>query len=148
MTLINISKLAEKLGINPDSTIEQVSSFIDKLLSENNNLKSERIHLSEQIYLFHKREINGLLDACITSGKIAVIIRSNYESLFKKDFNTTKAIINAILPYIYVVSRERKDWTLRDWQVQDGKGLQDLKDNYSGAYKELYFKTIGKEPKY
>jgi hypothetical protein len=155
MILIDISKITEKLGMSPDSTIEQVCSFIENLLTENNTLqckvdsiKSEKAYLSKQAQHSRKHEINRLLDACVISGKISVYTRSIYQNLAEKDFDTTKAILNGMLPYDHVVNQERKDWTLTDWQVKDGEGLQNLKDNYSNAYRELYFKTIGKEPKY
>jgi len=164
-TEMDFTKIIALLGLAATSTEQQVMDFVGNLVAENTTLQTQLTGLQTevdglkaQVTATRKAEITGMISAAITAKKITEAQRPMYESLAGKDFDNTKAILDAAQPYqpltkvpgqqddSPVIPVDRAGWTFTDWQAKDGKGLQDLKDNHKEEYKALYTKSFGKEP--
>lgn len=162
---MDFTKLLAKLGLAANTTEDQAMDFAVNVVAENQTLKTkvtgleaELLTLRNQAAEARRAEIKNLIDAAVAAKKITEDQRAVYQSLFDKDFDNAKAVLDSIKPYMPLTSvpgamegivgipEDRKSWTFTDWQKQDGKGLADLKASNKEAYTALYKKSFGKEP--
>lgn len=173
MEFKNKAEFCASLGIDPKSTDEAVLAAALKAVGEKATLATKVTTLTNQVGTLttdkaalqakvdtfeqgekdaQEKEKKKILDNAVSSKKMTAEMRTHYEALFEKDFGTTKAIVES-LPSIQTLGKltnqdlpeDRKDWTFKDWQKKDSKGLGEMKKNNIENFKALYKAEFSKD---
>lgn len=125
------------LGLQENSSEEQLNKAISDKLSELTTLKQEQENL-------HNQQAEALINSAISKGKLTADQKDSFLKLAKADLeNTQKVLSNMPVPKKPgdMINREntenREGWSLSDWRKKDPKGLLALKQEKPEEYKTL-----------
>lgn len=135
------SENLKALGLQENSSEEQLNKAISGKLSELNTLKQEQENL-------HNQQAEELVNSAITAGKLSAGQKDSFLKLAKADLENTRQVLsNMSAPkkpgdMINPETTEgREDWTLSDWRKKDPKGLLKLKHENPSEYKAMLGKS-------
>lgn len=125
----NRNQILALLKLPADATDEQIEASVKTVTEKAAQVDALQAKANQQ----NKDEINALVDKAIEEKKITADMKEKYTSLAEKDFEGTKAIINALQvvekPTIdagAVGATGREKWTMEDWQEKDPNGLTEM----------------------
>jgi hypothetical protein len=157
INLLNLSPEAEEDAIY--NAAKQAVEAKNKLEKDNADLKAEKDKLQKQVDEAEKAKVKNLIDNAISEKKITEEERKHYEELANTNFELAKNHLDKLPAHKTIKSQlggdagdensiyaKRSDWTFKDWQKKDGKGLQNMKNDNPELYKSLYKAEFGKEP--
>lgn len=149
------------LGLSASCTLSDVQGKINTLLSlnsENEALKAQIKLIEDKQKAEQKAEMVKLLDAAVQANQITQAQRPVYETLFDKDFESTKAILSG-LPKTVKLSefaagggKDEKGFTYNgmtfsEMQRKNSAALATLKANDFTTFNQLYKAEFGKDYK-
>ena len=136
----------------------------DTLTTENSDLKANEIAQQTIIDGFKDAEkvnntekVLAIINKGIEDGKFKKDDTEKFVNLFGEDFEKAKAVIDCliipvanILGHINTEGHELipencKNWTIRDWEKKDSKGLENIKDKFPELYNKMYKDTYNVE---
>jgi hypothetical protein len=98
--------VCEKLGLDENSSDTVIGEKLSAVLgaqTENTKLAAENIRLSTALVNFQKeageKKVTDLVDAAVDAKKLAAGDRDRYVKLATADFETTKEVLDAMVPY-------------------------------------------------
>jgi ATP-dependent protease ClpP protease subunit len=166
---INMTKVAELLKLSNDASEEIIFEGVQKIQTENNALTQDKAELEQRVIdLEHELELakNELdskkdeeivlfVNKLVNEGKIKEEGKEDALSLARSNFEAYKNFANSIVVgsvgFRHIIDKadnkgtdERAEWTLRDWEKKDPKGLQAMYKNDIEKYNELFNKTYKK----
>ncbi len=161
----NKAKFTALLKLDNEASEEAIYAAAEKAVNAHTQAKSdleavkkERDQYKTQVDDMEKKRIENLVSNAIKAKKITEDEREHYTKLANADFELASKTLEKIPGHKSIMSQlggegednsiyaKRKDWTLRDWQKKDGKGLQNMKTDNPELYKSLYKAQTGKEP--
>lgn len=156
----DMKTIALKLGLNENATEAEILAAIAKMQSENVTATTENKILGDQLKLANKAKIEALLNDGVKAGKFTAEQKPQFQNLCEKDFDSTRAIIDAMAPAIRPnnlinlgTGSHQAQGTTSKWDevaAQGMKALESWKDEDPTAYKAAYKAKYGidyKEPK-
>lgn len=163
----NKNQIVTTLGISTTSSDEAIVNAAKKLVADKTALEgqvqtltTDRDTYKNKVDAIEQKEkeeredqIKNILDQAIGAKKMTAAMREHYENLFEKDYETTKTIVEN-LPSVQNLSKltkgggaeDRREWTFKDWQKKDPKGLKAMKKDHPESYKSLFKAQYGKDP--
>lgn len=163
--LVMNEQILNILNLQSDANDQVVQEAIQSIIDQNAELtaqvsdRDQQItQLTAQIDSHNQARIDEMINNAMQAGKITAATRPHYEKLAKTDFDNFKAILDSIPTYkpIHtlinqdakaVIPEKAKAWSFSDWQRNDGKGLERLKNEHPDLYNELYEQQFGNQPK-
>lgn len=157
-----MEQITQVLGLAAEATEQQVVDHVNTVLAQVTDLQGQVTardatiaEMQGKLDAVHKNKISEMINNAVQAGKITAEMKPTYEKLAASDFDATKAVLNAIPAYKTIagqldketIPEARKDWSFKDWQSKDGKGLMKLRDEQPEVYSMLYEKEFGKKPK-
>lgn len=143
----NRNQILALLKLPADATDEQIEASVKTVTEKAAQVDALQAKASQQ----NKDEINALVDKAIEEKKITADMKEKYTSLAEKDFEGTKAIINALQvvekPTIdagAVGATGREKWTMEDWQEKDPNGLTEMMVKEPQKFEALQAVYFGK----
>lgn len=140
--------------IERDATIVNLTTSNTEKDESITNLTEKSTELENTIDGLNKgikdKEINDLLDSAIKQHRIDSSEKDDFIKLFNLSFDDTKSLLGkrkAVTPKNIlenavvveeVITDERKEWDILDWQKNDPDGLKEMSINNSEIYNELY----------
>ena len=125
----NRNQILALLKLPADATDEQIEASVKTVTEKAAQVDALQAKADQQ----KETEIIALVDKAISEKKITGDLKEKYVSLAKKDFDGTKAIIEAMQviekPTIdagAVGATGREKWTMEDWQEKDPNGLTEM----------------------
>jgi len=135
------SENLKALGLQENSSEEQLNKVISDKLSELKSLKQEQENL-------HNQQAETLINSAISERKLTADQKDSFLKLAKADLeNTRKVLSNMSVPKKPgdMINREttenREGWSLSDWRKKDPKGLLAFKQEKPDEYKALLSKS-------
>ena len=124
----------------------------DLELKENDilTLKTKVSDLEAKVSEFEKNDRLELIDNAIKTGKFTKDQRATLIKLSENDFDSLKSLIDnaqsKLKPGISLTEKisdktsdnKRQNWTIRDWEKNDSKGLKELKASNEALYNQMY----------
>ena len=167
MEFKNKAKFVAALGlgatVSDEAVLEAALKAVENkatLTTKVSTLEQEKVVLQAKVDKIENDEkearettIKNLLDKAVEDKKLTAVMREHYENLFSKDFESTKMIVEN-LPSVQNLSNltrskggeDRRDWTFKDWQKKDSKGLTAMKKDHPDSYKSLFKAQYDKDP--
>jgi len=152
--------LAGILNLSDSATENEVAGAVRGVISERDRLKTENDSLKTKVEGFEQKEKDkkrneavALVDGAVKDARIHADLKDKYLSMFDKDFDTAKQILESI-PKPGTVSDKIKEGTpsanvkLRDMTFSDilkKDLLKELKKD-NELYREKFFEAYGKYP--
>lgn len=142
----NRNAIIALLKLSADATDEQIEAAIKVQTDKASQVDA----LTKTANDAQEKEIETMVDAAITAKKFTADLKSKYVALAQKDFEGTKAIIEAMQvvekPQITegVTSEGREKWTMEDWQEKDANGLLTMMEKDPKAFAKLEEAYFGK----
>lgn len=161
---LNMSLLTQKLNLHDTASEAEIVSAVQNLMDDNARIKSENKTLTDAIdkanadrNAANKAEAVRLVDAAILTGKLDVKAKEATLAMFDKDFESTKAMLDAI-PERQSVARQINndgagtialaDIKTKSWDELDkANRLTILKDKAPEIYAEKFKERFGVDPK-
>jgi regulator of replication initiation timing len=153
------------LGLADSASESDVSSAVRSLVADRDRLKAENATLKDRIDTINadqkkaqKDEAVALVDTAVKDGRIDAKAKDSYLKLFDQDFDSAKAVLEAIPVRQSVVKQiemsmgagavgladlQNKSWDELDREEK----LTLLKDSYPDLYKSKFKERFGVEPK-
>ena len=160
---LNMSLLTQKLNLHDTASEAEIVSAVQNLMDDNARIKSENKTLTDAIdkanadrNAANKAEAVRLVDAAILTGKLDVKAKEATLAMFDKDFESTKAMLDAI-PERQSVARQINsdgagtialaDIKTKSWDELDkANKLTILKDKAPEIYAEKFKERFGVDP--
>ena len=161
---LNMSLLTQKLNLHDTANEAEIVSAMQHLMDDNARLKSENKTLTDAIDKVNadrdaanKAEAVRLVDAAILTGKLDAKAKEATLAMFDKDFESTKAMLDAI-PERQSIARQINstgtgatnlaDLKAKSWDELDkANKLTELKDKAPEIYAEKFKERFGVDPK-
>lgn len=161
---LNMSLLTQKLNLHDTANEAEIVSAVQNLMDDNARLKSENKTLTDAIDKVNadrdaanKAEAVRLVDAAILTGKLDAKAKEATLAMFDKDFESTKAMLDAI-PERQSIARQINstgtgatnlaDLKAKSWDELDkANKLTELKDKAPEIYAEKFKERFGVDPK-
>lgn len=161
---LNMSLLTQKLNLHDTANEAEIVSAVQNLMDDNARLKSENKTLTDAIDkanadrdAANKAEAVRLVDAAILTGKLDAKAKDATLAMFDKDFESTKAMLDAI-PERQSIARQINstgtgatnlaDLKAKSWDELDkANKLTELKDKAPEVYVEKFKERFGVDPK-
>lgn len=157
----NLSVVAGFLGLPSDASLTDVQNKISELMT----LKAQNKQLSDKLKVIEDEkkteqqgQVKDLLDKAVESTKIDAAQRPQFESLFDKDFDNAKSILDSLTatPKLSDVVKNKtavlgdeimkfQGLTFSEMRKKKPQLLQNLKDTNLETFKQLYKSEYGKE---
>jgi regulator of replication initiation timing len=153
------------LNLADTATDAEVSAAVRNIVANNDRLKAENVTLTDRIDELGKQEKEkrkaeavALVDAAVKDGRIDAKAKENYITLFDKDFDSAKAVLESIPVRQSVTGRieagvqggavELADFQKKTWEeIDKAEKLTMLRDKYPDLYKEKFKERYGCDPK-
>ena len=157
-----ITKIQNKLD-SANSELETLKAEKAALEAEKATLTAEKADLSAKVDAINVEkeaalaaEATTVVENAIKEGKIAADSKESYVKMAKMDLATVKNSLAAIQVKVKKApenilnatkkvenkagdkNADRSDWTIRDWEKKDAKGLENMYKENRPAYVELY----------
>jgi ATP-dependent protease ClpP protease subunit len=167
--LINPKKMkqvTDKLGLDESATEEVIVAKIAELeteadvaKSEKNAIESELKKAEETIATFEAEKEsaqNAKIEDMVNSFNVKEDEKENIVKLAKVDFEAVKNMLSksTVKEPVKIFdikniqtpkgAEDRSEWTLRDWEKKDAKGLAKIKNETPEVYEEMYKVTYKK----
>lgn len=124
------------------------------LESSVSNLHAENVRLKAQLSAINQAEIDSLINAAITEGRLTAGQKEHYQSLAASNLELFKSILSGLpvptKPTDEIegdggnadlgIPADRIDWTLSTWMQKDAKGLHELRAKNPTAYADIVAK--------
>lgn len=134
---MNQKELAILLGLDENATAEQIKAKIEALKVLSAKAEVLTAQIDAQNKSVKAKEIETILDGAIKNKKFTAEVRDNYKKLLEADFESTKAVIEA-MPSVEALSKQinttgsttvenRKDWTYQDYLDKDPEALNKMR---------------------
>lgn len=157
-----MSKVNSMLKLSNEASEEAQSEALSKLLSDKEVLEAklaesqnEVSSLQDSLKNYKDAEdrmkeamVSELIENGIKEGKIEDVTKDVWLNLAKVSYEDAKKALNGIGPkkpaHVNVFTPEnqsndpRANWTIRDWEVNDSKGLLKLKSENNAEYTRLF----------
>ncbi|MEO6901554.1 MAG: Clp protease ClpP [Bacteroidia bacterium] len=151
--IINMENTVDNTELNAlKNELAELKAANEKLASDLVNVEAREKELKDKAeveaknratVLVNKAEADGIIKAEEKDGIIAQAI-VNYEfvnSMLSKISPTKEAV--KIFDFTNVANKkggkeDRSEWTIRDWEKQDSKGLAEIKNNTPDIYQEMF----------
>lgn len=159
--ILNMSLLTQKLNLHDTANESEIVSAVQNLMDDNARLKSENKTLTDAIDkanadrdAANKAEAVRLVDAAILTGKLDAKAKDATLAMFDKDFDNTKAMLEAI-PKRQSIARQINstgatnlaDLKGKSWDELDkANKLTELKDKAPEIYAEKFKERFGVDP--
>lgn len=161
---LNMSLLTQKLNLHDTANEAEIVSAVQNLMDDNARLKSENKTLTDAIDKVNadrdaanKAEAVRLVDAAILTGRLDAKAKEATLAMFDKDFESTKAMLDAI-PERRSIARQINSTGTGTANLADLKGkswdeldkankLTELKDKAPEIYAEKFKERFGVDPK-
>lgn len=161
---LNMSLLTQKLNLHDTANEAEIVSAVQNLMDDNARLKSENKTLTDAIDKVNadrdaanKAEAVRLVDAAILTGRLDAKAKEATLAMFDKDFESTKAMLDAI-PERQSIARQINSTGTGTANLADLKGkswdeldkankLTELKDKAPEIYAEKFKERFGVDPK-
>jgi len=171
ITKQQMEKVTNKLNLSKDASEEAIVSGIEAIENKSESLTDELVaekakvtELSNKVEAFENEkeeaknlEIKNVLDGYEKDGKLEKENRESVEKLALVDLEsvknmldkvTVKKVANKVFDVTKVKNKkgteDRSEWSIKDWQKNDHKGLAEMKNSAPETYTELYNKTYKK----
>lgn len=162
--ILNMSLLTQKLNLHDAANEAEIVSAVQNLMDDNARLKSENKTLTDAVDkanadrdAANKAEAVRLVDAAIITGKLDAKAKEATLAMFDKDFESTKAMLDAI-PERQSIARQINnastgatnlaDFKAKSWDELDkANKLTELKDKAPEIYAEKFKERFGVDPK-
>lgn len=155
---ISTSKLPMKrvllqLNLPENATEEQALEAMRALTGQVTQLNAKVKQLQDLALAQEKEAKEAIVDEAISSGKLdaskravtlKLIENADLEASrqFMADLKPASSVASTIVTGNQNLNQERSQWTIRDWESKDSKGLLELKkqkpDEYSRLFKAYY----------
>lgn len=138
----NRKEIISKLKLAEDATDAQIEAAIDNLTVQAQKAEQDENTIAQR----EAAAITALLDAAIVGKKITADQKSHFEALAKKDYDSTKALIDTMPVAIKASagldpSGEGADpkakWTVQDYLDNDPRALEELMVKDPKKFEEL-----------
>jgi ATP-dependent Clp endopeptidase proteolytic subunit ClpP len=157
---MDLSNLINYLDLKAGSELQEIEDKVKELVNKVKTFETEKKALEDKITDFEAKAqaakvalVKSLVDDAIKAKKIVEAQRDAYTKLATADYDSAKIALDAMAApqSLQAFTREdgspfipeaRKDWSFQDWQKNDGKGLQNLKDKAPEVYQALYDKAF------
>ncbi len=143
----NRNAIVAMLKLSADATDEQIEAAVKQNVDSAGEVEQMRVDANAQ----RTADINAFIDQAITDKKITADLKDNYVALAKKDFDGTKAIIEAMQPVTKpeitpgaVSASGREKWTMENWMEKDPEGLKVLMVEKPEVFAKLEDDYFGK----
>ncbi|MFQ3578524.1 MAG: ATP-dependent Clp protease proteolytic subunit [Bacteroidales bacterium] len=149
---LHMKSILMKLGLKAEAPEAEAIAKVEALQAENAVLKS-------QVDAYKAKEAQAAQDAAqaleteaetavaqaVREGRIVADMHDTYKAMYKVNPQATKKIIESlpvgkILTGSYETKKPyagREDWTFKDWQAKDGKGLALMQKNDPEMFRRL-----------
>ncbi|WP_438637878.1 hypothetical protein [Muribaculum gordoncarteri] len=161
---LNMSLLTQKLNLHDTANEAEIVSAVQNLMDDNARLKSENKTLTDAIDKVNadrdaanKAEAVRLVDAAILTGRLDAKAKEATLAMFDKDFESTKAILDAITKRQSIARQINStgtgtanlaDLKGKSWDELDkANKLTELKDKAPEIYAEKFKERFGVDPK-
>lgn len=171
----NMKKVTNTLKLNEEASEDTIVSAIETLAKENSDVKAENESLKNELKAFKEEkearekaekdalvaDATAVVNKAIADKKItdeekdgilanASASRSNLEfvkNMLDKASNKKEAVKVFDLKNVAGKNgaEDRSDWTIRDWETKDSKGLLEMKNNNVDLYNVLFDKFYKKK---
>ncbi|QAA81404.1 hypothetical protein EI546_06525 [Aequorivita sp. H23M31] len=138
----NRDEIVAKLKLAKDATDAQIEAAIDQLAIQAQEAQTAEANLAAR----ETAAVTALLDAAIVAKKITANQKPHFEALAKKDYDSTKALLDSMVPAMKAsahidASGEGADpkakWTLQDYLDNDPQALEVLMEKDPKKFEEL-----------
>ena len=142
----NRNQILAMLKLSADATDQQIEAAIKASTEKAAQVEA----LTAQATNARNVEINAMVDNAIAQKKITADVKDNYVALAQKDFDGTKAVIEALTPIqkptidTGATADGREKWTMEDWQEKDPEGLTEMMVKNPTAFATLEKNYFGK----
>ena len=157
-----MSKVNSLLKLSNEASEEAVSEALGKVLTDKEaletklaELQNEVTSLQDSLKAYKDAEdamketmVSELIENGIKEGKIEDATKEVWTNLAKVSYEDAKKALNGIGPkkpaHVNVFTPDnqsndpRANWTIRDWEVNDSKGLLKLKSENNAEYTRLF----------
>lgn len=160
--LTNLLKLQNEAGEDAIvEAVEEIKSNSEAAAEENETLKAENEELKAKIKAFEDIEAEkeagekaALIEDAVKTGKIAEKAKDLWvnAAVNSTELKEIFSSINSIPVHVNIANsikveaatEGRSDWTIRDWEKKDPKGLQKIANETPEIYQEMYNKFYKK----
>lgn len=166
---MDLTQVFNILNLNKDASADSIAQAIQNVINERNTLKNEVATLKDEKGKLDKKlkemqaaekqareeRIKNMLDNAIQAKKITEKQREQYKKLADADLESIEAILKEMPAPQSLTSvlggntegltEEQKKWSFKDWQRNDPKGLEQMRNENKEYFNELYKKAFGKE---
>lgn len=136
----NRNEIIAALKLPADATDEQIQAAVEASVA--NAGKVEALEQKEKDQ--NKAQIKAIVDQAVLDKKFTADMAPNYTALLEKDFDGTKAIIEAMKPIEKPViettgdgATGREKWTMEDYQEKDPEALKVMMVKEPEKFKKL-----------
>lgn len=143
----NRDQIIAKLKLSADATDEQIEAAVAASVEAAGKFEAADQKQKQD----NANSIDAFLDQAIVAKKFSADLKPNYKSLMEKDFDGTKAIIEAMVgiqkPNLDPSGQEtagREKWTMEDYQEKDPEALKVLMSTEPEKFKKLEADYFGK----
>ena len=157
-----MSKVNSLLKLSNEASEEAVSEALGKVLTDKEVLETKLAELQNEVSSLQdslknykdaedamkETMVSELIENGIKEGKIEDVTKDVWLNLAKVSYEDAKKALNGIGPkkpaHVNVFTPEnqsndpRANWTIRDWEVNDSKGLLKLKSENNAEYTRLF----------
>lgn len=155
---LNVKELAKKLGLSDDASEEAVSAKISELQSNHGadaktiaDLRAENKRLAEEAAQRKDADIARMVQDAIDAKKIGADQKDVFLNLARKDFESTKAVLDGmkgVEPVAPQLKTEAGKEDTRTWDELHKSGeLEKIKSNNPERFNALYEAKFGHSPK-
>ena len=142
----NRNQILAMLKLPADASDQQIEAAIKASTEKAAQVEA----LTAQATNARNAEINAMVDKAIADKKITADVKDNYVALAQKDFDGTKAVIQALTPIqkptidTGTSADGREKWTMEDWQEKDPEGLTEMMVKNPTAFAVIEKNYFGK----
>jgi ATP-dependent protease ClpP protease subunit len=142
------NEMKNKLGLAETANEDEVNSALEALLNERKALKDALDAVEKEKETAHKAKVEEMVNSYYQEGKVADEEREAITKLALTDFDAVKNMLDKIgttksvkiynQEQIATPQNDRANWTIRDWEKKDPKGLLKLKNETPSIYQSMY----------
>lgn len=136
----NRNEIIAALKLPADATDEQIQAAVEASVASAGKVQALEQKEKDQ----NKVQIKAIVDQAVLDKKFTADMAPNYIALLEKDFDGTKAIIEAMTPVEKPVldasgegSTAREKWTMEDYQEKDPEALRVMMVKEPEKFKKL-----------
>lgn len=144
----------------PSSTISKMEKPTNDLQAQIDALQAENKAYKEKLEAMQKNRIEAALNSAIQDGRIKEEQKAVWTDMLEQSFDNASTVLNSLpkpekkeesaaqqvalinpapIEVAYTANANpRADWTIRDWEKKDAKGLGKLKKEQPEVYNQLF----------